>query len=204
MPASRPATVVVNKVDKKGVVTDVVVPKQGRIRKKEQEKMEKNQRLTEWRHQQSLCDSVVSAEYFMGLFWCLGMWSLQVQVDVLSQRSRWCCQDIEERPGLSWYSKDRPRKQLQIQQLLSIVENKTFQLSSSMSSLRHWDCQNYSVLSFWPKTSKAKSTVGRCIPEETKPTWVAMKALSWCCECQRLPFNSSGGLANMSPQGFSY
>lgn len=33
----------VNKVDKKGVVTDVVVPKEGRIRKKEQEKWEKNQ-----------------------------------------------------------------------------------------------------------------------------------------------------------------
>lgn len=190
----RPATVV-NKVDKKGEVTDVVVPKESRIRKKEQEKLEKNQRLREWRHQQSLGDSVVSAEYFMGLFWYLGMWSLQVQVDVLSERSRWCCQDIEERPGLSWYSKDRPWKQLQIQ--LSIVENKTFQLSSSMSS---WMSSRMTEL-LCPFGQKP---VGRCVPEETKPTWVAMKALSWCCECQRLPFNSSGGLANMSPQGFSY
>ncbi len=50
--------------------------------------------------------------------------------------------------------------------------------------------------------SEPWSTAGRFVPEVTKLKRLDVKAFSWSPACQRLPFNISGGLANMSPRAF--
>lgn len=194
----RPATVVVNKVDKKGVVwwSPRTTGSGGRNRR--------NWRKTSVWESEDISNPYVIQWCQLNISWVsFGVWGCDLY------RSRSTCWVKEADDAVRTLRRDRdfcgiPKTGHESSYKFSWVLLRIKDSSSLPPCPLNVIKNDRTALSFWTKTSKAKSTVGRCIPEETKPTWVAMKALSWCCECQRLPFNSSGGLANMSPRGFSY